>query len=458
LTTGGPTCRRGYRNDYLKRLPLDVRQADFLETFMDVVLGGAAAGIPGVTALDAGEELDMRSRVDGTEVVIDRIGGGRAGRWRDQTAQCCKKRDEFTPAKHGISSQKVRLHTDFRHYKLRRMAVKGKPPSRSDASERRIPPLTCTPGRDTIVLHYQQPDTRTVEEAIRKADVLIEAMPYIMRFAGRPVVIKFGGNAMESEKVLDDVLEDVVFLATVGIHAIVVHGGGPQISDAMGRAGLEPRFVEGHRVTDADTLEVVVEVLSAQVNADICRRIESLGGRASSVFRNGHSPLRARKRKMSISDGSGGRKLVDIGFVGEIVSVDGAGMLEACADATVLVVPPIGEDDEGQLYNVNADTAAGAIAAGVGAEKVVFLSNVHGIMSDPERPDSLLSTVREGEIETLIAHGAITGGMLPKVSACVTALDAGVRKAHIIDGRLPHSLLLEIFTDRGVGTQILQED
>jgi acetylglutamate kinase len=296
-----------------------------------------------------------------------------------------------------------------------------------------------------------------MEEAIRKADVLIEAMPYIQRFAGKPVVIKFGGNAMENDAVLDDVLEDVVFLAAVGIRPIVVHGGGPQISEAMEKAGLEPRFVLGHRVTDAAALKVVVRVLSEDINAAICRRIEAFGGRAHPTYHDGRTPLRARKKLMSVPDGKGGRQELDLGFVGEVIAVDAQGMTRAAAQGAVLVVPPIAQDEGGQLYNVNADTAAAAVAGGVGAEKIVFLSNVHGIMADPADPGSLLSTVAESGVEAMVAQGVITGGMLPKVAACVRALEAGVRKAHIIDGRLPHSLLLEIFTDRGIGTQIVKD-
>lgn len=294
-----------------------------------------------------------------------------------------------------------------------------------------------------------------MDEAIRKADILIEALPYIQRFAGRPIVIKFGGSAMESAAILDGVLEDVVFLATVGIRSVIVHGGGPQISLAMKEAGLEPVFVQGHRVTDAQTLRVAVDVLSEKINADIVSRIQAHGGRACSAFRDGRSLLQARKKLMEVTvDGAVQR--VDVGFVGEVHGVDVWAMLDATADDSVLVVPPIGQDQAGQLYNVNADTAAAAVAAGLSAEKLVFLSNVHGIMAEPGNPDSFLSTVPEEDLEEMIDEGIISGGMLPKVAACVRALDAGVRKAHIIDGRLPHSLLLEIFTDKGVGTQILK--
>jgi acetylglutamate kinase len=296
-----------------------------------------------------------------------------------------------------------------------------------------------------------------MEDAIKKASVLIEALPYIQQFSGKPVVIKFGGSAMENDAVLDDVLEDVVFLAAAGIRPIVVHGGGPQISAAMKQAGLSPTFVQGHRVTDADTLAVVVRVLSEVINADIVRRILALGGRARSTFRQGRSLLRARKKLTAVKGRDGRPEELDLGYVGEVTSVDAGGMLADAADGVVLAVPPLGQDEAGQLYNLNADTAAAAVAGAVQAEKIVFLSNVHGIMADPANADSFLSTVSEREVQSMIERGVVSGGMLPKVSACIAALDAGVRKAHIIDGRLPHSLLLEIFTDKGVGTQILKE-
>ncbi len=290
-----------------------------------------------------------------------------------------------------------------------------------------------------------------MEEAIRKADVLIEALPYIQRFADKPVIIKFGGNAMESDEILDDVLEDIVFLATVGIRPIIVHGGGPQISRAMEKAGMQPAFRHGLRVTDAPTLELVVRVLTREVCADLVDRIRQHGGRPVAGFREGETPLRAERARVVAPDG----EEVDLGYVGDICSVDRAALLDMTADGRIAVLPPVGRGDDGQLYNVNADTAAGAVAASVGAEKVVFLSNVHGIMAEPGDTDSLISTLAEREVESLIERGVIAGGMLPKVRACLAAVHAGVRKAHIIDGRLPHSLLLEIFTDRGVGTQIV---
>jgi len=294
-----------------------------------------------------------------------------------------------------------------------------------------------------------------VEEAVRKAEALIEALPYVQQFKGKLVVIKFGGSAMEDARVMDDVLEDVVFLATVGIRPILVHGGGPHISRAMKEAGLEARFVGGHRVTDEATLHIAVRVLTQQVNPEIIRRIEAHGGRAVSAFRDGRSLLRARKRTTTVVADDGRREEVDVGFVGDVVSVDRDSVDAITGEGTILTVPPIGQDDSGQLYNVNADSAAAAIARELVTEKIVFLSNVHGIMARPGDESSFLSSVDRAEADDLIARGVITGGMLPKVAACLEAIEAGVPKAHIIDARLRHSLLLEIFTDTGVGTEIV---
>lgn len=296
-----------------------------------------------------------------------------------------------------------------------------------------------------------------MEEAIRKADALVEALPYIQQFAGKPVVVKFGGNAMEQPAIVDNVIEDAVFLATVGIRTIIVHGGGPHVSEAMREAGLSPRFIHGLRVTDAEALAVVVRVLSQDINGEICRLVQKHGAGAHPAFRQGKSLLTCRKKRTMVVDDAGDRQEVDLGFVGDVVSVDTGPLMAATDCRAIAVVPPIGQDESGQLYNLNADTAAAAVAGALKAEKIVFLSNVHGIMSEPDNPDSLFSTLEESQIGPLIERGIITGGMMPKVSACTAALKAGVRKAHIVDGRLPHSLLLEIFTDRGVGTQILSD-
>jgi acetylglutamate kinase len=296
-----------------------------------------------------------------------------------------------------------------------------------------------------------------MKDAIRKADALIEALPYIQRFSGRPVVIKFGGNAMENPQIVDDVIEDAVFLATVGIRPVIVHGGGPHVSAAMRQAGLEPTFVHGHRVTDERALDLVVRVLAGEVSGQICSAIEAHGGEARRAFREGRSLLTAEKKLMDVRTREGNTAQVDVGYVGQVTAVDTGPLMLATAEGSIAVVPPIGQDSSGQLYNLNADTAAAAIAGALKAEKIVFLSNVHGIMEDPDDPDSLMTHLSENRAQQMVRSGAIRGGMRPKVAACISSLDAGVRKAHIVDGRLPHSLLLEIFTDRGVGTEIVQD-
>ncbi len=321
------------------------------------------------------------------------------------------------------------------------------------------PPLQSAPDRDTISA-AQQPEERSgpeaiVEEAMRKAGALIEALPYIQRFRGKWVVVKFGGSAMEDESVTNDVLEDVVFLATVGIRPIIVHGGGKRISRAMEMAGLEPTFIHGHRLTDRATLEIVVRVLTEEVSPAIVRRIAAHGGCGAPGFRDGKSLLRARKKSMTVTADDGRTEEVDVRFVGEVTSVDVPRLSALAGAEKILVVPPIGQDEAGQLYNVNADSAAAAVARELKAEKIVFLSDVHGIMTRPGDPGSFLSSVDKSEVDELVARGVIGGGMLPKVAACLQAISAGVRKAHIIDGRLAHSLLLEIFTDAGVGTEIV---
>ena len=289
-----------------------------------------------------------------------------------------------------------------------------------------------------------------MEEAIQKADALIEALPYIQDFQDKIVVIKFGGSAMQDREVFDGILEDVAFLSTVGVRPVVVHGGGSRISSEMEKQGLQPTFTHGHRVTDDKSLEVAVEVLN-RTAAEIAEGIQRFGAPADNLFEDRETPVTAKKKYL-LEEG----EEVDIGFVGEVTSVGTGAFLSSTSAGRVPVMPPLGRDNGGQLYNINADTAAAATAVGLQAEKLVLLSDVHGIMSDPDDPDSLLSTIDEEQAERLISEGKIQGGMLPKVRACVDTLEGGVQKAHIVDGHLPHSLLLEIFTRRGVGTQLIE--
>ncbi len=292
-----------------------------------------------------------------------------------------------------------------------------------------------------------------MQEAMEKANALIEAMPYLQQFTGKEIVIKFGGSTMESPEVVDDILEDVVFLATVGIKPVLVHGGGKNISKAMDSAGLEPRFVSGHRVTDKSALDIVVDVLM-QVNGYLMKGIQKHGGKSVSGFHQRMSAINV-KRKLVSPDGKHNEKGRDIGFVGKVTSVNVKRLRELESIGDILVVPPVGCDNEGQLYNVNGDGAASAIASYLKAEKIVFLSDVHGIMTDPDDNSSFLSSLARRQVADLIRDGIIKGGMLPKVEGCLQAIESGVKKAHIIDGSLQHSLLLEIFTDKGIGTQIV---
>ena len=283
-----------------------------------------------------------------------------------------------------------------------------------------------------------------MDKAIEKAAVLIEALPYIKNFHQKIIVVKLGGSAMTDGKVLHSLVHDVVFMEQVGMRPLLVHGGGPRITAAMEAAGLTPKFVDGQRYTDAATLQIAARVLIDELSADVVARIKRTGGVAVAVNGRDSQFLHGRKRAGK-----------DLGLVGEVTGVDKELALRLLAGNVIPVVAPIARGDDGQLYNVNADLAAAKLAAMLGAEKLVFLSNVPGILRDIKDPQSLISTVRPDEVRDLIAKKIIAGGMLPKVEAGLTSIAAGVRKVHMISGIVSHSLLLEIFTNRGVGTEIV---
>lgn len=287
-------------------------------------------------------------------------------------------------------------------------------------------------------------------EAIQKADILIEALGYMRKFLGRFTVIKLGGSVMESPESLKALLVDVVFMQTVGMRPVVVHGGGKAINAAMARAGLEPRFVQGRRYTDDATLDIVARVLAEDVNTDIVRHIGKFGGRATGLHHKSTPVLFGRRLSLA---GSGGGS-IDLGRVGEVTEVDATQIENFCLAGVVPVIPSLAEDDDERLLNVNADTAAAAVAQALQAEKLVFLTDQPGILRNPAEPESLIRGLTPDDCRGLIDEGVIAGGMIPKIEACLASLEAGVRKIHIIDGRLRHSLLLEIFTDRGIGTEI----
>jgi acetylglutamate kinase len=290
------------------------------------------------------------------------------------------------------------------------------------------------------------------EEAIRKADVLIEALGYIRKFHGRFTVIKLGGSVMEDPEALQALLVDVVFMQTVGMRPVVVHGGGKAITHAMEQAGLEPRFVKGRRYTDDATLEIVARVLAEEINADIWRHITKYGGRAAGLHHKTSQCLFGRK--LTLIDEEGHE--IDLGRVGEVTNVDTPPIENLCLAGVVPVLPSLAEDlaEEGRLLNVNADTAAAAVAREIRAEKLVFLTDTPGILRDRHEPASLIRGLTPDDCRDLIAEGVIDKGMIPKVEAALTSLQAGVHKVHIIDGRLRHSLLLEMYTDVGIGTEI----
>lgn len=292
------------------------------------------------------------------------------------------------------------------------------------------------------------------EEAIRKADVLIEALGYIRKFHGRYTVIKLGGSVMEDPEALRALLVDVVFMQTVGLRPVVVHGGGKAITAAMARSGREPVFVQGRRFTDDATLEIVARVLAEEVNADIVRHINKYGGRAAGLHHVNHQQcLYGRRLALTGPDGAE----IDLGRVGEVTEVDVPPIESMCLGGVVPVLPCLAEDDDGGLLNVNADTAAAAVAEAIQAEKLIFLTDTPGILRDRADPSSLLQALTPDACRRLIDEGVIDRGMIPKVEACLASLAAGVRKVHIIDGRLPHALLLEIFTHKGIGTEIAVE-
>ena len=291
-----------------------------------------------------------------------------------------------------------------------------------------------------------------MQEAINKAAALIEAHGYIRQFAGKTVVVKIGGSIMDEPQTLDSLLVDVCFMAAVGMRPILVHGGGKGITQAMKEAGLEAQFVQGRRYTDERTLAIAEHVLVQQVNESIVTRIKQLGHRSMGLHSLASCAVFARRLFL---EGPEGRK-VDIGYVGEVERVNAA-LLRALFEAGYIpVIAPIARDAAGGKLNVNADSVAGHVAAATGAEKLVLVSDTHGIRRS-ERVDDLASSLTQAEIEQLIEDGVISAGMLPKVEAAFTALDAGVGKAHIIDGRIPHSLLLEVYTEEGIGTEIVLE-
>jgi acetylglutamate kinase len=291
-----------------------------------------------------------------------------------------------------------------------------------------------------------------LEEAIQKADVLIEALGWIRRFRDKITVIKLGGSVMEQENALRHVLLDIVFMETVGMRPVVVHGGGAAIDRAMDAAGLVPKKIKGRRYTDDETLRIVEEVLAGQINEGIARQIEELGGRAMNLNFKTTNVLFGERITLTGDDG----EPIDLGHVGKVTRVDRNVIENLCYAGQVPVIPSMALAANGGKLNVNADTAATAVAQALGAEKLVYMSDVNGVRRDKNDPSSIIHSLTDVEARELIRSGVVDAGMIPKVEACLETLDRGVRKVHIIDGRLRHSLLLEIYTTSGVGTELVK--
>ncbi len=286
--------------------------------------------------------------------------------------------------------------------------------------------------------------TSLIEQLVEKADILIEALPYIKRFRGKEILIKYGGAAMLDPEVRENVLRDLVFMNYVGIRPILIHGGGPAITENLKKAGAQSKFVNGLRVTDKDTIKVVVATLS-EINRKMVQDLSRFGAQAVGLSGHDAEILMVKKHQAN----------GDVGFVGDVISVNTLPIRELTDFNIIPVIYPVGIDTKGETYNVNADEAAAKIAAAMGVQKIMVLTNVRGILSDQNNPDSLIPSLHVDRVEALIRDAVITAGMIPKVNACVTALRGNVAKAHIVDGRIKHSLLLEIFTDRGIGTEIV---
>ena len=294
-----------------------------------------------------------------------------------------------------------------------------------------------------------------MDELVKKADVLIEALPYIRQFFGKTIVVKYGGAAMENDALKDSVIQDIVLMKYTGMHPVVVHGGGTKISEWMQRIGKDAEFVQGLRVTDQETVEVAEMVLAGTINKEIVSLINAHGGRAVGLCGKDANLIRARKHFAHVVDDLGEATDVDLGFVGDIAHVDPSVIVSLDRDGYIPVIAPNGVGEDGCTYNINADTMAGEIAAALKAEKLILLTDQRGILRDLDDDSTLIPTVKIEEIEGLIADRVISSGMLPKVEACTTAIFGGVSKAHIIDGRISHALLLEVFTSEGIGTQIV---
>ena len=290
-----------------------------------------------------------------------------------------------------------------------------------------------------------------MQDLIAKANTLLEALPYIQRFNGATFVIKYGGSFMDSPdpNVRNGVARDVVFLEAVEINPVVVHGGGKAITRAMEKAGLKANFIQGQRVTDEETAQIVDQVLSREINPEVVKAVVSFGGAAKGFA--GPDIFKCRRTQLQGQDG----KPIDIGFVGEVVEVNTAPLLDCIEKGITPIISPTARGEDGKIYNCNADVAAAQAAIALKARRLVFMSDVPGLLEDPKKPDSVISHLKVGEVSALKQRGIVDKGMIPKVDSAVAAIRSGVEKVAFVDGRIPHAVLLEIFTDEGVGTEVV---
>ncbi len=291
-----------------------------------------------------------------------------------------------------------------------------------------------------------------MERLSEKALTLVEALPYIRKFYGKTFVVKYGGAAQIDEGLKSSFAEDIVLLNFIGIHTIIVHGGGPRISKTMEKMGKKPLFIQGQRVTDEETMDIVEMVIAGIINKEIVHLINSHGGRAVGLSGKDASLIKARKKVLKKKSEGMDEEVIDLGLVGDVEEVDPSILYTLIRDNFIPVIAPVGFDLGGRTLNINADLVASAVAGAVKAEKLVLMTDVEGIL---DKRGLLINTIKAGEIQKLVKDEVVTGGMIPKVHACLSAIKAGVSKAYIIDGRIRHSLLLEIFTEKGIGTEIV---
>lgn len=296
-----------------------------------------------------------------------------------------------------------------------------------------------------------------LDHGIDKARVLIEALPYIQKFAGKTVVIKYGGHAMLEQELKEDVILDVLLLHSVGIRPVVVHGGGPEINAMLKKVGKESHFIRGLRVTDAETMEIAAMVLVGKLNTEIVSSLNHFGGKAVGLTGKDAQLLQAVKKPMQVQNPQGELEDVDLGFVGEIERVDPGIVRTLLEQGYIPVISPVAGGEDGETYNVNADTAAGEVAKALKADKFLLLTDVPGVLKDVLDSNSLISVIKQDEITELTESGVISGGMIPKVECAQEALKGGVGSVHILDGRIPHAILLELFTDGGIGTMFIPQ-